>query len=231
MYDKKGGSIMKRYTQVLAAGFVALLVMQWGGVSYAFFGQKYEVTITNVTRGQVITPPVVISHDKRFQLFELGAPAIDELVELAEEGATEPLLDYVATLPSVWDSVAAPTPLMPGESTTVEIFLHGKFRYITAVGMLADTNDAFFSVRKVRPLRTKMELVVFGDAYDAGSEGNSELCEHIPGPACGSHGVRNTDGAEGFVHVHAGIHGIGDLAPDTYDWRNPVAEIVIRRAH
>lgn len=222
---------MNRITKVLAISVVALMVMQWGGVSYAFYGQKYEVTITNVTRGQLITPPVVISHNKDFQLFEVGLPASAELVDLAEEGATGPLLDHVATLPSVFDSVAAPAPLFPGESATLEIYLHGRFGLISAAGMLADTNDAFFSVRNVRPFRTKRELVVVGSAYDAGSEGNSELCEHIPGPTCGSPGVRNMDGAEGFVHVHAGIHGIGDLAPDMHDWHNPVVEIVIRRVH
>ena len=25
-------------------------------------------------------------------------------------------------------------------------------------------------------------------------------------------------GGEGFVHIHRGIHGVGDLAPSTFDW-------------
>jgi hypothetical protein len=40
-----------------------------------------------------------------------------------------------------------------------------------------------------------------------------------------------TTGAEGFVHVHAGIHGIKDLVPARDDWRNPVARIEVRRLH
>ena len=32
---------------------------------------------------------------------------------------------------------------------------------------------------------------------------------------------------EGFIHVHAGIHGIGDLIEAERDWRNPVARIAI----
>jgi hypothetical protein len=32
-----------------------------------------------------------------------------------------------------------------------------------------------------------------------------------------------------FVHIHAGIHGVGDLQEATHDWRNPVARIAIRR--
>jgi hypothetical protein len=35
-------------------------------------------------------------------------------------------------------------------------------------------------------------------------------------------------GGEGFVHVHRGIHGVGDLKPIGRDWRNPVATVSIR---
>jgi hypothetical protein len=39
--------------------------------------------------------------------------------------------------------------------------------------------------------------------------------------------VRDTTGAPGDVFIHAGIHGIGDLAPAQFDWKNPVAKITI----
>ena len=50
----------------------------------------------------------------------------------------------------------------------------------------------------------------------------------MPGPACppDSHNIQNAPG-EGFIHVHRGFHGIGDLKESTYDWRNPVAEVFI----
>lgn len=41
-----------------------------------------------------------------------------------------------------------------------------------------------------------------------------------------------TYNGEGYIHVHAGIHGIGGddgLDPETYDWRNPVVEVTIER--
>jgi hypothetical protein len=31
------------------------------------------------------------------------------------------------------------------------------------------------------------------------------------------------------VHIHSGIHGVGDAIPAILDWRNPVAKIVIER--
>jgi hypothetical protein len=46
---------------------------------------------------------------------------------------------------------------------------------------------------------------------------------------CGGEGGSPGVG-EGYVHIHTGIHGIGDLLTAAmYDWRNPVAEITIRR--
>jgi hypothetical protein len=71
-------------------------------------------------------------------------------------------------------------------------------------------------------------------AYDAGSERNDELCASIPGPdffECGGPGGGSQveGGEEGFVHVHSGIHGVGDLVPAERDWRNPVARISITR--
>jgi hypothetical protein len=34
--------------------------------------------------------------------------------------------------------------------------------------------------------------------------------------------------AEGYVHIHAGIHGINDLDASALDWHNPVIEIQTR---
>ena len=65
--------------------------------------------------------------------------------------------------------------------------------------------------------------------YDAGSEPNDEDCDNIPGPVCGGEGASPDEGGEGFVHIQAGIHGIADLDPAERDWRNPVAEVTIRR--
>ena len=77
-------------------------------------------------------------------------------------------------------------------------------------------------------------LTLYSPAYDAGSERNDELCASIPGPffaECGGAGSGGKPGGgEGYVHIHAGIHGIGDLHPAQRDWRNPVAQITIRRS-
>ncbi|CAM9888429.1 unnamed protein product, partial [Scytosiphon promiscuus] len=63
-----------------------------------------------------------------------------------------------------------------------------------------------------------------------GTEVNNELCTSIPGPGCDedSGNIQNAPG-EGFIHVHRGFHGVGDLAESSYDWRNPVAEVFIAK--
>lgn len=35
--------------------------------------------------------------------------------------------------------------------------------------------------------------------------------------------------AEGYVYIHPGIHGIGDLPATNHDWNNPVAKVTIRQ--
>ena len=186
---------------------------------------NYQVTVTNSTRGQVFSPAVAISHNVAFSLFSIGEAAMAELAALAEDGMTGDLISYIPSLPSVHDYAVAAGPTPPGGSTTLPISLNRRFQYVTVAGMLVDTNDAFFAVRTVRAFRRNVAAQAV--AYDAGSEANSENCDYIPGPACGSPGARDEDGAEGYVHTHAGIHGLADLDPAIYDWRNPVAEIII----
>lgn len=206
---------------------LALLAVVAFGASDAFAASAYEVTITNITRGQVITPPLVISHNKGFELYTLGSPAIPELATMAEEGDTGPLQTFLATQSDVYAFTAGGAPLFPGESMTLEVAAGHYTRFISVVGMLAVTNDAFFAVKGAR-VSLYGPKSVSAAAYDAGSEGNNESCDYVPGPPCGSAGARDTENAEGFVHVHSGIHGGADLDPAMYDWNNPTAQITIR---
>ncbi len=206
------------------------------GVSHAKDSTAmYAVTITNITKGQLFSPPLVVSHNKDFHLFNLGGSASQGLAELAEDGMTATLEMELDALDSVFQyktpKPPGPPPINfigPGESLTVVIETKRRFRYISAASMAVSTNDAFWAIRGVyaRPWAT---VTVDARAYDAGSEANSEDCAYIPGPPCGMSGVRDTAGAEGYVHIHSGIHGIGDLEPAQADWNNPVAIVEVRR--
>lgn len=190
----------------------------------------YDVTLTNITPGQVVSPPVVVSHTDAIGLFRLGAPASPELVAVAEDADTSGYEALLPALPQVLDFAIADAPLPPGESVTLQVQARFPFSHISAVGMLVTTNDAFFGLDTAQvPLRRRVAHYRAG-AYDAGSEANNESCDFIPGPPCGNMFVRDTSGAEGFVHVHGGVHGVADLVPVEHDWRNPVVAVRIQAA-
>ena len=50
------------------------------------WARPFSVTITNLTKGQTFTPPIVVSHKAGFQVFEAGTPASVELEAIAEGG-------------------------------------------------------------------------------------------------------------------------------------------------
>ncbi len=192
---------------------------------------KYRVTVTNLTHSQVFSPILVVAHSRRIALFEKGQPASEQLAQLAEGGATMPLIDALAGNRHVFGTATSTGPVPPGQSISVDV----ESRYISRISvasMLVNTNDAFMALDSARaPYRYRSEYEV--PAYDAGSERNDELCVHIPGPLCA--GMNNEMGGtlgkegEGFVHIHRGIHGIGNLDKSVADWRNPVAHISIKR--
>lgn len=188
--------------------------------------QTYDVTLTNLTKGQIFSEPVVYTHRSSFDLFTPGETAIPELAGLAEDAAFEPLVALLSAEPKVADVAVGGSVVLPGESITVRVRAWGRARYITALGMLVTTNDAFFASEKRVPA---FSSTIYATAWDAGSEANTQDCDHIPGPPCGNGGVRVTEGAEGYVYVHAGIQDRGSLSPENHDWRNPVARIVVRK--
>ncbi len=199
-----------------------------GASALADDDKQYEVTITNLTRNQNFTPILVISHKKGFGLFTLGDPAGDELAALAEGGAVGPLTTLANSDSKVVDVDDSGGLLVPGASVTVTVDADDA-KQISVASMLIPTNDAFFSLNAVKAPKGHKTVTYYSPAYDAGSEPNDELCVNIPGPDCGGAGGSPGVGGEDYVHIHAGIHGVGDLAPDVFDWRNPVAKITIRR--
>jgi len=197
---------------------------------------EYQVTVTNLTKGQVFSPPVLATHKSSVALFALGSPASDGLVQVAENGYGTPLADSLDTLPQVFEAVAEtqpiPPPTYPYDPVTFNISSRGRFDRFSMVSMLVNTNDAFLAVDNVRlPRRRGSSLSYHAVAYDAGSENNNQDCAFVPGPACpaGSGNDRDVSEAEGFVYIHNGVHQLGDLSPTKHDWKNPVAKVVITR--
>ena len=190
-----------------------------------------QVTITNLTNAVLFTPILVASHRGNVSIYELGAAASDDLSAIAEGGDVVPLTTTLNADPRVIDVQNSGGVLMPGKSVTVIVNAGHQANRISLASMMLPTNDGFIALNSVR-VPKRGNATYFSPGLDAGSEANDELCTNIPGGASCS-GVGGSPGAnpgdEGYVHVHRGIHGIGDLTADVYDWRNPVAKISITR--
>lgn len=197
---------------------------------------RYEVTVTNLTRAQTFTPILVTTHSSQIALFEAGEPASPELEVLAEDGGTGPLSALLSGLGRlVGDVETIPGLLEPGESRSVVVEAGYRARRLSAAAMLIPTNDTFFGLDTV-PLPRFGSRTYFAPAYDAGTEDNDQNCLNMPGPRCDGEGLSEASG-EGYVYIGNGFHDLGEadedgneiLGPFTYDWRNPVARIDVRR--
>jgi hypothetical protein len=226
---------------VLALALAALGLAQAQGMSMT---ETVKVTITNTT-SQPVSPPLLVSHDGSYAPFYVGEAASPELTLLAEDGAAARLAEVAGIASGVYGVVVADGGLAPGASVTLEIAA-GEGAVLTLITMLVTTNDAIvvwsayahdgmMAMDAMAPMSDGMmaKQGVKHDGvvrvYDAGTEANTELCAHIPGPPCGNKGARVTDGAEGFVGPHGGILGVGDLDPQMVGWLHPVLEVSVER--
>ena len=221
----------KKTTLLGLTGLIALLALS-AGILSAFAGNDtdemtVEVTITNLTRGQTMTPVFVARHDgSAAPLYTLGQAASDGLADMAEDGSATALLETwdPDANSSVGEARVAGGFIRPGQTVTITFNVSDGKKLLSLASMLVSTNDGFVGANSLDLSSSK---VVYLNVYDAGSEANTESCDHVPGPPCSAHGV-GTDTSEGFVHVHAGIHGGAGLDPAQHDWRNPAARLEIK---
>lgn len=185
---------------------------------------QFSVTVYNLTHGQVITPPVFITHDKNYDLFDLTDSASAALRAMAEGGDTSLIVSEAGSSPHTLDVLASAAGIMPGESATFMLNATPSFPRFSMSGMLAQTNDTFIGVDNYsleRLVDRHDSRQMFLPALDAGTEVNDELMANIPG--FGGSGHVDEDGV---IVVSSGITGAGDVSSADYTWLNPAALIV-----
>jgi hypothetical protein len=117
-------------------------------------------------------------------------------------------------------------PIFPGEGQTFSIKTKLPFKKLSLASMLVNTNDAFTGVDGIAlPRYGSKEMYL--EAYDAGTEKNTESNYHIPGPCCGNPHMRVPTNEK--IKIHSGIMGHGDLDPAIYGWSGKVAKLTITR--
>ncbi|MCA9400939.1 MAG: spondin domain-containing protein [Candidatus Omnitrophica bacterium] len=212
---------------VIKSAFLILTAFTLFMIPQAEAAVEYEVTVTNLTKGIILTPPIFATtrFNNQLSIFEAGQPSSSAIQKIAEGGDTSMLYDHFEAAGAV-DVMTSPTPILPGESITMDVYgwPHG---WLYFACMLVPTNDGFVALNGVK-LRGLGSETYYLHAYDAGSEMNTEICADIPGPQCGGEGY-NEEGGEGYIFPHPGTHGEADLSDEMYDWSDPVAMITVQR--
>lgn len=195
--------------------------------------QDYNVTVTNLTANQPMSPVAVVAHTNDSTLWSTGMPASVALETLAESGDSSTLIDETG----VNELIGGAGILVPGGSETISVSLEqANVADLSVVTMLVNTNDAFagttgFDLTALAVDETSTLRVI---AYDAGTEANSEAKGTIPGPADGGEGFNAARDDNDKVHAHPGVISMDDGLMDSvlsasHRFDNPVLLIKVTR--
>ncbi len=200
----------------------------------------FDVTVTNLTNDQPLSPVGVIAHADGYSVFSIGAAATVGLEQLAEGGDNSALLGEADADANVFATASGGAPIGPGgrETISIEVLQSdlATMRISTST-MLVNTNDAITGANAVdlSAMQSGDVVVLRTIAYDAGTEADTELAAHIPGPAGGGEGfnaMRDDDADR--VSMHQGIVGQDDgfatsSLNNQHRFDNPVAMVRIER--
>ena len=200
----------------------------------------FEVTVSNLTNGQPLSPIAVIAHQNTFPVFTIGNPASAGLETLAEGGDNSALLAEANAATGIGDTASGAAPIGPAGSETVSVTFDENMLGLMTISvstMLVNTNDAITGVSSVPigAMQVGDSVTMRSIAYDAGTEANTEAAAHIPGPAGGGEGfnVARDDIAD-RVAMHIGVVGLDDGFATSdltgqHRFDNPVATVRIER--
>lgn len=201
---------------------------------------SFEVTVTNLTNGQPLSPVAVIAHQSGYSVFTVGTAATTGLETQAEGGDNSALIAEADADAAVIASASGAAAIGPAgsETITIEVLQSDLPGLNVSVStMLVNTNDAITGLNGV-----SVADMMAGDsiswrtiAYDSGTEANTEAAAHIPGPAGGGEGFNAArDDLADRVSMHAGIvsqddgFATSDLTGQ-HRFDNPAAQVSIER--
>ncbi len=201
---------------------------------------SFDVSVTNLTGAQPLSPVAVIAHQDGYTVFVVGVSATVGLEELAEGGDNTALLSEADADANVVATASGAAPIGPAGSETINIeVLETDLPdlLISVSTMLVNTNDAISGINGVAVGDMAVGDVVSlrAIAYDSGTEANTELAGEIPGPAGGGEGFNaaRNDRVD-MVAMHSGVISQDDgLATSDltgqHRFDNPVSQIRIER--
>lgn len=200
----------------------------------------FDVAVTNLTNAQPLSPLAVVGHQDGYAVFTIGSPATAGLEQLAEGGDNSAFLAEADIDVLVLDTGSGMAAVGPAASDLVSLEVPESdlpdFR-ISVITMLVNTNDAITGINAVTvgDMAVGDTLSMYGIAYDAGTEANSEMAAHIPGPAGGGEGFNAArDDIADQVSMHSGVVSLDDglgtsNLGEQHRFDNPVVRITIMR--
>jgi hypothetical protein len=197
--------------------------------------RSYQITVENLTGGQPISPPLLVAHNRRADLWERGTIANHAVAAIAEDANNAVALEVAGKIRGVGAGATGvdvnatdPAPIGPGGKQTYSLDVKGYYGKLTVLAMLVNSNDAFTGLDSVRlPRQVGKTRSHYRIAYDAGSEKNNEGAKYIPGPVGGNPFVRDPEGD--VIRAHPGVKGGADLDPKVHSLSGKVAKITVTR--
>ncbi len=174
------------------------------------------ISFTNTSATQPMTPPVVALHnapdaDNGIRLFEVGQPAIEGVIEIAENGNNDPLVAFATAQVEAGTvsaaGVAAPDPagpLTPGMTSQITLDLESDDQVLSIVSMVVCTNDGFSGIDSMS-LSADATQTFMAPIYDAGSESNILTLNYWVPPCGGTGNIGDQEG--GSITPHPGQSG------------------------
>lgn len=201
---------------------------------------SFDITVTNLTNAQPLSPVAAVAHDGDFRVFQLGEPASVGLEVLAEGGDNAQFISEAAAETGVLTTVSGEAPIGPAGSETLRISVSEDAAdglMLSIATMLVNTNDAFTGINAIGigELAIDESVTRRSIAYDAGTEADSEAAGTIPGPAVGGEGFNELrDDNADRVSMHPGVISNEDgldtsVLSSQARFDNPVVEIRITR--
>lgn len=199
-----------------------------------------EVTVSNLTNAQPLSPVAVVAHGEGYNVFTIGDSASIALERLAEAGDNSDLLADADANTFVLATASGAAPIGPGGNETIRIeVLESELANLrlSTMTMLVNTNDAVSGLRSidVSALAVGDRMMLRSVAYDAGTEANTETAATIPGPAGGGEGFNaiRDDHFPGFA-MHTGVVSASDGLTgsdltEAHRFDNPVVGFTVER--
>lgn len=191
---------------------------------------SYEVTVTNMTNSQPLSPVAVVLHASG-DLWSVGGVPSVELEMMAEGGDNSGLLALGMAASSGAGAIA------PGGNETVSVTVQDVTDALLSLAtMLVNTNDGFSGLNAwdLSQLAVGESWSTTAGVYDAGTEVNSEASGSMPGPADGGEGFNPMRNDTGFVAMHPGVvSGDDGLSSSVltvqHKFDNPAIRIMVTR--